>query len=337
MRAMKRESIRWVASVCCAWALVVVGGPPHAVPQAAELRETVPEATGGASQAGDPIALTQIDVGNFTFDVRTAGPDDGEVVILLHGFPQTSYEWRHQLRALGEAGFRAVAPDQRGYSPGARPERVEDYALPLLVGDVIGLADAIGAERFHVVGHDWGAAVAWGVAIAARDRVITANPVSVPHPDAFARVLSDPDSCQVAASSYLDVFVQPDSEDAFLANDHALLRGVFAGIDAEAVDEYIRVLGSKAALGAALNWYRANIGDRNLQGPAVGPVEVPTMFTWSDGDTALCIDGALLTGEYVEGPYRFEVLEGVSHWIPDLAPDAMSSLLVDHLTRYSQR
>ena len=290
-----------------------------------------------AGQGDDGIATTQIQVDNLTFDVRTAGPADGEVVFLLHGFPQTSWEWRHQLRALGDAGFRAVAPDQRGYSPGARPARVEDYALPLLIGDVIGLADAIGAERFHVVGHDWGAVVAWGVAIAARDRVITANPVSVPHPDAFARVLSDPDSCQVAASSYFDVFVQPDSEDAFLANDHALLRGIFAGIDPEAIDEYIRVLGSKSALGAALNWYRANIGDRNLQGAAVGPVQVPTMFTWSDGDTALCIDGAVLTEEYVEGPYRFEVLEGVSHWIPDLAPEAMAALLVDHLTRYSER
>ena len=290
-----------------------------------------------AGQDGDRIATTQIQVGDLTFDVRTAGPADGEVVILLHGFPQTSWEWRHQMRALAEAGFRAVAPDQRGYSPGARPSRVEDYALPLLVGDVISLADAIGAERFHVVGHDWGAAVAWGLAVAARDRVITANPVSVPHPDAFARVLSDPESCQVAASAYFDVFVQPDSEDAFLANDYALLRAVFAGIDAEPVAEYLRVLGSKPALGAALNWYRANVADRNLQRPPIGPVHVPTMFTWSDGDTALCIDGALLTEEYVEGPYRFEVLEGVNHWIPDLAADAMSSLLVDHLTQYSER
>ena len=335
---MKQKSIRPMAVGCCVAGLAVAGwGAPDVAGRTVAGGEPVAAAGAGTSQADDGITMTQIDVGDFTFDVRTAGPDDGEVVLLLHGFPQTSHEWRHQLRALGEAGFRAVAPDQRGYSPGARPARVEDYALPLLVGDVIGLADAIGADRFHVVGHDWGAAVAWGVAIAARDRVITANPVSVPHPDAFARVLNDPDSCQVAASSYFDVFVQPDSEDAFLANDHALLRGVFAGIDAGAVEEYVRVLGSKPALGAALNWYRANVADRNLQGGAVGPVEVPTMFTWSDGDTALCIDGALLTEEYVEGPYRFEVLEGVSHWIPDLAPEAMSSLLVDHLTRYSER
>ena len=293
-------------------------------------------AAGSGAAAGD-IAMAQIALGDLTFDVRTAGPEDGEVAILLHGFPQTSYEWRHQIRALAEAGFRVVAPDQRGYSAGARPTDTADYALPLLVEDVLGLADAVGAERFHIVGHDWGAIVAWAVAVAAADRVITANPVSVPHPDAFARVLSDPESCQVAASSYFDVFVQPDSEDAFLANDNALLRGIYAGIDGAAVDEYVRVLGSKAALRAALNWYRANIGDRNLQGPALGPVEVPTMFTWSDGDTALCIDGALLTEEYVTGPYRFEVLEGVNHWIPDLAAEAMTALLLEHLSRYTER
>ena len=294
-------------------------------------------ASTGAGGAAGEIEMTQIAVGDFTFDVRTAGPEDGEPVILLHGFPQTSYEWRHQIAALAGAGFRAVAPDQRGYSPGARPPDVADYALPLLVQDVIGLADAVGAERFHIVGHDWGAVVAWAVAVAARDRVITANPVSVPHPDAFARVLNDPTSCQPQASSYFDVFVQPDSEDAFLANDSTLLRAIYAGIDGSAADEYVRVLGSKPALGAALNWYRANIGDRNLQGPALGPVEVPTMFTWSDGDTALCIDGALLTEEYVSGPYRFEVLEGVNHWIPDLAAEAMSTVLLEHLGRYTER
>ena len=297
-------------------------------------------ASGAAGDMGEPagdVAQTRIDVGDFTFDVRTAGPDDGEIVILLHGFPQTSYEWRHQIRALAEAGFRVVAPDQRGYSPGARPPDIEDYALPLLVGDMLGLADAVGADRFHIVGHDWGAVVAWAIAVAAPDRVITANPVSVPHPDAFAAVLNDPESCQVEASAYFDIFVQPDSEDGFLANDSAGLRAIFAGIDDEAVEEYIRVLGSKAALGAALNWYRANIADRSLQGPAAGNVTVPTMFTWSDGDTALCIDGAVLTEQYVDGPYRFEVLEGVNHWIPDLAAEAMSSLLVEHITQYTER
>ena len=282
------------------------------------------------------IAMTRVGLGDLVFDVRTAGPPDEETVILLHGFPQTSYEWRHQIRALAEAGFRAVAPDQRGYSPGARPPEVSDYGISLLVRDVLALADAVGSGRFHIVGHDWGGWVAWAVAVLAPDRVITANPVSVPHPDAFARVLNDPTSAQAQASSYFDVFAQPDSEDAFLANDQMMLRSLFTGIEAEAVDEYLRVVGSKAALGAALNWYRANLDDIR-QGPALGPVEVPTMFTWSDGDPAITIEGAQLSVEYVTAPYRFEILEGVSHWIPDLAAEAMSDLLLDHLGRHSER
>ena len=199
------------------------------------------------SQPPGEIILSQIEVGDFTFDARMAGPDDGEVVLLLHGFPQTSHEWRHQLRGLGEAGYRAVAPDQRGYSPGARPEAIKDYEIPRLVEDIVGIADAVGADRFHLVGHDWGAIVAWAVAVDAPDRVITVNPVSVPHLDAFARVLRDPASCQPGASAYFDIFVQPDSEDAFLAEDSAGLRAIYARVDSAAVDEYVRVLGSKAA------------------------------------------------------------------------------------------
>lgn len=312
-------------------------GAPDDVREPPPDSEPVSQDADGAVVLGSEIAMTQIDVGDFVFDVRTAGPADGEVVILLHGFPQTSYEFRDQLRTLGAAGFRAVAPDQRGYSAGARPSGTEAYAIPLLVMDVLGLADAISADRFHIVGHDWGAIVAWAVAVAAPGRVITANPISVPHPDAFSRVLNDPTSCQPEASAYFDLFVQPDSEDGFLADDNARLRAVYAGIEGEAIDEYVRVLGSKAALGAALNWYRANIANRDLQSQPLGTVTVPTMFTWSDGDTALCVDGARLTEEYVEGPYRFEVIEGVSHWIPDLAAEPMSSLLVDHISSYTER
>ena len=335
---MVKRILTATAAACGLVALTASCGPAgDADPEAGMDAEPAPAAAAEAGEAASDIDMTQIDVGDFTFDVRVAGPVDGEVVILLHGFPQTSYEWRHQIRALAEAGFRVAAPDQRGYSPGARPADIEDYALPLLVGDILGLADAIGADRFHIAGHDWGAAVAWAVAVAVPERVITANPVSVPHPDAFAAVLSDPESCQVEASAYFDLFVQPDSEDGFLANGEAGLRAIFAGIDDAAIEEYVRVLGSKAALGSALNWYRANIANRNIEGPAAGSVTVPTMFTWSDGDTALCIDGAVLTEQYVEGPYRFEVLEGVSHWIPDLAPEAMSSLLVEHVTQYSER
>src|SRR5205807_9057314 len=128
----------------------------------------------------------EIPVGKFAFDARAAGPADGELVLLLHGFPQSSWEWRSQLSALGDAGYRAVAPDQRGYSPRARPDGVERYEVEHLVADVLAIADWLGGHRFHLVGHDWGAAVAWAVGGTHPERLHTLSIVSVPHPKAFA-------------------------------------------------------------------------------------------------------------------------------------------------------
>jgi pimeloyl-ACP methyl ester carboxylesterase len=292
-----------------------------------------------ASRQGDAAAATGIaessvslEVGELQFDARVAGPEDGELVFLLHGFPETSYEWRGQLPALAAAGYRAVAPDQRGYSPGARPTQVTDYTIALLAQDVLGMADALGAQRFHVVGHDWGAAVAWVVAGTAPERVLSLSALSVPHPDAFAAVLADMTSCQYAASSYFDIFVQPDSQAGLLANDAIVFRNtLLGGVDAAAVDEYLRVLGTEEALGAALNWYRANVGMRMLTAPALGAIGVSTLFIWGDGDTALCRDGADLTEQYVDGSYRFEVMMGVDHWIADKAPEALNVLLLEHI------
>jgi pimeloyl-ACP methyl ester carboxylesterase len=312
-------SLRWAASVCIVF--VTACGSED---------EPVVDPKADAADWG-AITETEIPVGDFVFDARAAGPADGELVLLLHGFPETSYEWRHQLRALGEAGYRAVAPDQRGYSPRARPDGVDAYGIILLVQDALAIVDALGVDRFHVVGHDWGAAVAWGVAKVAAPRVISANPVSVPHPDAFRRVLADPTSCQPAASSYFDQFVMPGYEDTLLANDAALLRVLWTGIPEDAVNEYFGALGEKPALSAALNWYRANIENRMPKGPELGKITVPTQFIWSDADIALCRDGAELTGEYIDAPYRFEVLTGVSHWVPELAAEQTNALLLEHL------
>ena len=124
------------------------------------------------------VARVELAVGDLVFDARAEGPADGELVLLLHGFPQTSLSWRHQLGALAAAGYRAVAPDQRGYSPGARPADVAEYRIERLVGDVLGFADALGVERFHLVGHDWGGAVAWQVAGRHPERLRTVTSLS---------------------------------------------------------------------------------------------------------------------------------------------------------------
>jgi len=147
---------------------------------------------------------------------------------------------KSQVPTLAQYGYRVIAPDQRGYSPGARPEAVAAYATSELVKDVLGIADAVGFERFHLVGRDWGASVAWATAIAAPDRLLTLTPISVPHPDAFATVLSDPTSCQPKASSYFGLFTSPTVEQTLLANNAAFLRGSYAGLPSETVAEYVK-------------------------------------------------------------------------------------------------
>jgi pimeloyl-ACP methyl ester carboxylesterase len=272
----------------------------------------------------------------MTFDARVAGPDDGEPVILLHGFPETSWSWRHQLDALAGAGYRAIAPDQRGYSPGARPAEVEAYVIDELVADVVGIADALGIDRFHVVGHDWGAAVAWATAITRADRVKSLVALSVPHPDAFRRAFQgESGSDQASRSSYVELFVSDGAADAFTANGGEGLRNMYevSGLGGD-VQPYVDVLLQPGAMQAALNWYRAGFVGGSGTGserPPVGTCRVPTMFIWSTEDGALGPEGARWTEAYVEAPYRFEVIEGVNHWIAESVPERVNALLLEHL------
>lgn len=278
----------------------------------------------------------EVPVGEMTFSARAAGPGDGRLVLFLHGFPQSSFSWRHQLAALGGAGYRAVAFDQRGYAPGARPEGTEHYRLPHLVADVIAVADWLGGHRFDLVGHDWGGAVAWQTAGRYPDRLRTLTVASTPHPAAFTASLSagggrGGDGDQAQRSSYMEFFQQPDvPEQTFLADNATGLRGLFAasGLEGDDVTEYVRLLTQPYAMTGALNWYRAaSIGDVT----DMGPITTPTLYVWSDNDVALGRDAAEATAGHVQGPFRFEVLEGVSHWIPEQAADRFNALLLEHL------
>jgi pimeloyl-ACP methyl ester carboxylesterase len=271
----------------------------------------------------------------MTFQVLVDGPEHGEPVVLLHGFPQSAREWDAQLPALAAAGFRAIAPDQRGYSPGARPTEIDAYARDELVDDVLAIADALGIERFHVVGHDWGGFVAWSLAWARPERVRTLTAVSVPHPAAFAAAY-EVDAEQQAKSVYLDWFRADghEPEATMLAGDAAGLRAAFEGaVPAESVDAYVEQHREPGALTAALAWYRAMVPGSFVG--TLGSVQVPTLYVWSDADIALGRVAAERTGDHVTGPYRFEVLRGVTHWIPEQAPDELNRLLLEHLASAS--
>jgi pimeloyl-ACP methyl ester carboxylesterase len=270
------------------------------------------------------VATFEVDPG-LVFDALVAGPDDGEVVLLLHGFPQHSTMWLPQIEALAGAGYRAVAFDQRGYSPRARPAEVEQYRIGHLVEDALAIA---GPNPFHVVGHDWGAVVGWHLAAKHPERIRTLTALSVPHPLAFATALLSPGSDQRAQSGYVAFFRMKD-----VAEEALLSGGLAAALAASAypgdIDERVRAMSEPGALTAALNWYRA-IDPSLVQG--LGHVVVPTLYLWSTGDVALAREGAEATARYVDGPYRFEVLAGVSHWIPEEVPDLLNRLLLEHLT-----
>src|SRR3954470_15264093 len=271
-----------------------------------------------------------VETRGLTFDVRTGGGADAPAVLLLHGFPQNASIWDNVESALLAAGMRTVAPDQRGYSAGARPGPVGAYAVTELVDDVLAIMAALDLDSAHVVGHDWGAAVAWELAARHPERVRTLTAISVPHPRAFARaLLTSPD--QWRRSAYILLFRRKGTAEKLLADDDGRrLRGLFdgSGLSAAEVNRYVEPMLAPGALTAALNWYRAVSVTRR---PAAGPVAVPTTYVWSDGDPALGRAAAEACGSYVTGDYRFVELPGVTHWIPDQAPDLVADAVLKRI------
>jgi pimeloyl-ACP methyl ester carboxylesterase len=283
------------------------------------------------SEAAAPLEPLRLQVGTMTFDALATGPAEGPLVLMLHGWPQFADSWGAVAAAIGSDGYRTVAVDQRGYSPGARPAEPGDYAVALLALDVLGFADALGRSRFHLVAHDWGAIVGWSVAASNPGRVASFASFATPHPRALAEaVANDPD--QQKRSAYVQLFRQPGgvAENALLANGGARLREVYQGkVSPDAVDQNVRRLAEPGALTATLNWYRAL--DWQTE---VGTVGVPTLYAWGSADLALGERAARATADHVSGPYRFEVLDGVSHWILDEAPERVTSMVREHLAKH---
>lgn len=276
------------------------------------------------------LTMDQYRRGDFVFDVTDSGPADGPVVILLHGFPQQNSSWEQIIPLLTAEGFRCLAPNQRGYSPGARPPRRRDYRTAELVKDTLALIDASGADRVHLVGHDWGAAVAWGVAGRAPDRLASLSALSVPHPMAFVRSLLT--SRQGLASWYMYVNQLPWVPERLMLGRNGRGKAIAtslirSGLAPRAAERDALAMTEAGALTAALNWYRAmplsGSGQR-----ATDKVTVPTLYVWSDRDIAITAKPARDTANYVSGPYRFETLRGASHWLPEEKPAEIAEMLL---------
>lgn len=281
--------------------------------------------------------MNQLQVGPWSYDIEEAGARGQPLVLLLHGFPQTNHTWRHQLPALAAAGLHAVAPNQRGYSAGARPQALSDYHVELLVSDVLAMADALGAAQFHLVGHDWGGQVAWLTAARHPDRILTLNVLSRPHPAAFARAMKD-DAVQSERSKHHRAFQSADTVPRLLEDGARRLRRSLAdqGVGERDVDAYLSILSSPEALTAAVNWYRASAelpGESALAAKNVPAVVVPTLYIWGSADATVGRMAAMTTAQYVEAIYTFVQLPGVGHFVTDQNVADINRALLAHVQR----
>jgi pimeloyl-ACP methyl ester carboxylesterase len=282
-------------------------------------------------------SLSQITTSpGLTFDTLLAGSSGAPLVLLLHGFAESMHCWRAQLAALAAAGYRAVAPSQRGYSPGARPNPKDNanYHIDRLMDDAMAIVAACGYgdRRFHLVGHDWGGSIAWSLADRFSLRLASLTVLSRPHPNAFNRALQRPNGDQAHRSRHHKAFLEPDAADLVLVDDARWLRErlAAAGVPAAAVEQHLGVLGNRPAMEAALAWYRARGA---IRGP-LGMIDVPTLYIWGDADDTVGRIAAEGTQDFVSAPYRFEVLPGVGHFAADQAPDRVNELLLQHLAAY---
>jgi pimeloyl-ACP methyl ester carboxylesterase len=267
--------------------------------------------------------MVEVQLNDLRFHVVDEG--EGLPVVLLHGFPDTSDLWRSQIDALATAGYRAIAPDMRGRGRSDKPEGVGQYAIPLIVGDVIGIMDKLGVTRAHVVGHDWGAVPAWAIGSLLPDRVDHLVAISVGHPGAFRKP-----SLEALQKGWYRLLVQFDgAEELLQADDWYLLRTLLQ--DTPMIDTYIQTLSEPGALTAGLNWYRANLPPESLLGsPNILPsVQAPTLGIFGTGDLYLTEDAMTRSSESVTGPWRYERFEGTSHWVPLEEPERLNRLLLE--------
>jgi len=276
----------------------------------------------------DDIAIP---LGGLTYTAWEAGPPDGRPVLFLHGFPQTRHTWRDQLPSLASAGYRGIAPDQRGYSPGARPREQSDYSTENLVADVVALAEWCGG-RVDLVGHDWGGQLAWLAAAHHPEAIRSLTVLSRPHPAAFAKSFSA-DAAQAERSKHHSAFHDPATAGLLLADDARRLRRMLghSGVPDADVDAYLSVLGEHDALEAAVNWYRA-APSTGLRAADTPPIEVPTLYVWGTEDQSVGRAAAELTERFVAGSYHFVELTGGGHFLTDDGrSEAVTSALLDHL------
>ena len=286
----------------------------------------------GNLPAIDPQNYKTVKANELHFAVDIRGDKTATPVILLHGFPESAVMWDKFMDQLTANGYYAIAPNQRGYSAGARPDDVELYQLKYLSADIIAIADQLGVEKFHLIGHDWGAAVGWQIAAEHPERVISYGAISVPHIDAFGKAYRE-DEKQFKSSAYIRSFQKKFLPEFMLAkDDYKSLRTIWSQHQADEIEHYLSIFGQEKALTSAINWYRANFSIFK-NGSEIGKVKVPVTFIWGKRDQALKRSGVADTENYVEGDYQFIEIDA-GHWVIQEKYQQLTEHLLTHLAKY---
>jgi pimeloyl-ACP methyl ester carboxylesterase len=277
----------------------------------------------------------QIQTGDLTFDCRTAGNPSDELVILLHGFPDSAYMWIDLMNEISAQGFYCIAPNLRGYSQGARPKGRKSYSIENLTQDVMNIAASAGQDKFHLIGHDWGAVIGWRVVQDNPNHILSWTALSIPHYQAFGEAVVN-DEQQKKMSGYMKNFqwlVLPEM--GIRKDDFKLFRSLWKPHGKAEIDDYLSILRQKGALTAVLNYYRANY---NLLRDAakkqvLGDIATPTLFIWGEKDLAVGATGVENSHRHMTGYYKFLKVPG-GHWLIQSDYAAVSTAIKEHLAKF---
>lgn len=279
------------------------------------------------------ISKKIINMNGMQYFCRTAGIEqDGELVIFLHGFPESSIMWENTMKKLAKLGYRCLAPDQRGYSDAARPEGYENYSFKKLVDDVIGFAESVGVKgKFHLVGHDIGAAVGWNVVTLYPERIQSWTALSVPHWPAYKWALEN-DEDQKEKGSYIGMLMQENIPEAMLAkDDFAILHNLYKGFDQKIIDDYMRIFSQASARTATINWYRGIMMSKD--NISYGEIKTPTTLIWGNEDIAIRRAGIEKNKEYMKGYYDFHELNA-GHWLTEFNEVEVLDIIINHIKKF---
>jgi pimeloyl-ACP methyl ester carboxylesterase len=270
--------------------------------------------------------------GDVRLHAVAAGPQDGPVVLLLHGFPEFWYGWRRQIEPLAAAGFRVIVPDQRGYNLSSKPSAVAAYSLPELVSDVIAIADQLGREKIFLAGHDWGAAVAWSAALLHPQRIAKLVVLNVPHPSVMRKFLSTRPR-QLLRSWYMFFFQLPWLPETLFSafnsriGARALIRSSRPGtFSDEDLAQYRAAWSQPHSITSMINWYRVLFRAR-VKFPDK-TVRVPTRILWGQRDAFLLAEMAQESLRYCTNAELFTFADA-THWLQHEEPARVSELLID--------